>query len=108
MPNTTAHTEKLNEALAHLNEAARERREELQTLVANKYTDLGAAFGGAARASGTWVKEQSRQVADKAKLAAGTVDRSARRYPWRYVGGAAAGGLLLGFLLGRTGKRTTV
>ena len=43
-----ASTEKLNEALAHLNEAAKERREELQTLLAEKYTDLKAAFGGAA------------------------------------------------------------
>ena len=107
MPNTEARTEKLNEALAHLNEAAKERREELQTLVADKYTDLRSAFGGAAQASGRWVKEHGREVADTAKLAAVTVDRSARRYPWRYVGGAAASGLLLGFLLGRTGKRTT-
>ncbi len=101
MTHAAANTEKLNEALAHLNEAARERREDLQKLIAEKYTDLKAAFGGAAHASADWVKEQGREAGDTAKLAASTVDHSVRKHPWYYVGGAALGGLLLGFLLGR-------
>lgn len=101
MTQTAASTEKLNEALAHLNEAAKDRREELQTLLAGKYTDLKAAFGGAAHASADWMKEQGKEVGDTAKLAASTVDHSVRKHPWYYVGGAALGGLLLGFLLGR-------
>ena len=101
MIHTAASTEKLNEALAHLNEAAKERREEVQTLLAEKYTDLGAALGGAAHASGDWFKEQGREVGDTARLAAGTVDHSVRKHPWYYIGGAAVGALLLGFLLGR-------
>ncbi len=101
MTQSTASTEKLNEALAHLNEAAKERREELNKLMAGKYTDLKSALGGAAGASADWVKEQGKEVGDTAKLAASTVDRSAHMHPWYYVGGAALGGLLLGFLLGR-------
>ena len=101
MTQTAAGTEKLNEALAHLNEAAKERREELQALLAGKYTDLKAAVGGAANASADWMKEQGKEVGDTAKLAASTVDHSVRKHPWYYVGGAALGGLLLGFLLGR-------
>jgi len=101
MTHTTASTEKLNEALAHLNEAAKERREDVQKLLAEKYTDLRSAFGGAAHASADWVREQGREVGDTAKLAASTVDHSVRKHPWYYVGGAALGGLLLGFLLGR-------
>ena len=67
MVNTRATSESLNEALAHLNEATKERRQEVQKLVDEKYTDLKSAFGGAARATGGWVKEQSKEVADRAK-----------------------------------------
>jgi ElaB/YqjD/DUF883 family membrane-anchored ribosome-binding protein len=101
MIHAAASTEKLNEALAHLNEAAKERRDDLQKLIAEKYTDLGAAFGGAAGASAKWFKEQGREVGDTAKLAASTVDHSVRKHPWYYVGGAAVGGLLIGLLIGR-------
>lgn len=101
MTQTTASTQKLDEALAHLNEAAKGRREELNKLISERYTDLKSALGGAAGVSADWVKEQGREVGDAAKLAASTVDRSAHVHPWYYVGGAALGGLLLGFLLGR-------
>ncbi|MFO7638822.1 MAG: hypothetical protein R6X14_05945 [bacterium] len=93
--------EKLDEALAHLNEAAKERRGDLQKLLSEKYTDLWSAFGGAAHASANWVGEQGREVGETAKLAASTVNHSVRKHPWFYVGGAAAGGLLLGLLVGR-------
>jgi ElaB/YqjD/DUF883 family membrane-anchored ribosome-binding protein len=103
MIHTAASTEKLNEALAHLNEAAKERREELQTLLAEKYTDLRSALGVAANASADWMKEQGREVGDSAKLAASTVDHSIRKHPWYYIGGAALGGLLIGLLI--SGRR---
>jgi len=105
MSNTKAGTEMLNEALAHVNEVAKERREDVKKLVEEKYTDLGSAFGGAANASADWVKEQGREVGDKTKLAAKTVSRSARIHPWYYVGGAAATGLLVGMLVGRRTAR---
>ena len=99
MTNTRAGSEMLHESLAHLNEASKERRDEIQKLLDEKYTDLKSAFGGAARASAGWVKEQSREVGDTAVLAANTVDQSVRRYPWAYVGGAAVSGLLIGLLV---------
>lgn len=101
MTNTGATSESLNEALAHLNEASKERREEIKKLVDEKYTDLKHAFGGAARATGGWVKEQGTEVADTAKLTASVVDKSVRKYPWAYVGGAAATGFLVGLLVSR-------
>lgn len=101
MANTNESTMKLDEALAHLNEAARERRGELNKLLTDKYTDLKSALGGAAGASAQWVKEQSREAGDAAKLAANTVDNSAHQHPWYFIGGAAVGALVLGFLLGR-------
>jgi len=105
MIHAAAGTEKLNEALAHLNEAAKERREELQRLLAEKYTDLRAAIGGAAGASANWMKEGGREVGETAKVAASAVDHSLRKHPWYYVGGAAVGGLLLGLLIGRPRRR---
>ncbi|MFO7675665.1 MAG: hypothetical protein R6X12_05080 [bacterium] len=93
--------EKLDEALAHLNEAARERREELRKLLTEKYTDLWSALGGAAHASADWVGEQGKEVGATARVAATTVDHSVRKHPWYYVGGAAATGLLIGLLARR-------
>ncbi len=101
MAHAAATEESLNAAMAHLNEAARERREEVRKLLAEKYTDLRSAFGGAAQASADWMKEQGREAADTAKLAASTMDHSVHKHPWYYVGGAAVGALVLGFLLGR-------
>ncbi len=100
---TTARTgnESLHEALAHLNEAAKESREEIQKLVNERYTNLKHAFTGAAQASASWAKEQGTEVADKAKLTATAVDKSVHRNPWAYVGGAAATGFVLGLLIGR-------
>jgi ElaB/YqjD/DUF883 family membrane-anchored ribosome-binding protein len=101
MAHTPENTMKLDEALAQLNDAARERRGELSKLLTEKYTDLKSALGVAAGASADWVKEQGREAGEAAKLAATTVDQSAHKHPWYYVGGAAVGALILGFLLGR-------
>jgi ElaB/YqjD/DUF883 family membrane-anchored ribosome-binding protein len=103
MTQAAASTEKLNEALAHLNEAAKESREELQTLLAGKYTDLKAALGSAAHTSADWVNEKGKEAGDSAKLAASTVDDSVRKHPWYYIGGAALGGLVIGLLI--SGRR---
>ena len=101
MAHTAASTESLHEALGHLNEAAKESREEIQKLVNEKYTNLKSTFTGAAHASADWVKEQGTEAADRAKLTAVAVDKSVHRNPWAYVGGAAATGFVLGLLIGR-------
>ncbi len=103
MTHTAASTEKLHEALAHLNEAAKESREELQSLLSGKYTDLKAALGSAAHTSADWAKEKGKEAGDTAKLAASTVDHSVRTHPWYYIGGAALGGLVIGLLI--SGRR---
>lgn len=101
MSTTRAGSESLHQALAHLNEAAKESREEIQKLVNERYTNLKHAFSGAAQASAGWVKEQGAEVADRAKMTATAVDKSVHRNPWAYVGGAAATGFVIGLLVGR-------
>ena len=103
--NTTASTEKLNEALAQLNEAAREKRDELRVMIGEKYADLKTALGDATHASVGWVTKEGEMVADTAKNAAKTTGRSVHKHPWYYIGGAAVGGLVLGLLLHGRGRR---
>ena len=99
MTHTTHSADKLHEALALLNEAAKEKREEVQRLIAEKYTDLTSVLGDAAQASGHWLKKEGNLVADTAKEAASTADESVRKHPFYYIGGAAAVALILGLLL---------
>jgi ElaB/YqjD/DUF883 family membrane-anchored ribosome-binding protein len=101
MANTKVAGDSLHEALAHLNDLSKERQEDVRKLVNEKYTDLRDAFGGAAQASAGWFKEQKREVTEKAKVGATAVDKHVRKYPWHYVGGAAAAGFLTGMLVGR-------
>jgi len=101
MAHTAASTESLHEALAHLNEAAKESRDEIRKLVNEKYTNVRDTIAGAAQTSAGWVKEQGMEAADKARMTATAVDKSVHSNPWAYVGGAAATGFVLGLLIGR-------
>jgi ElaB/YqjD/DUF883 family membrane-anchored ribosome-binding protein len=101
MSQTTTSNEKLHEAMTLLNEAAHEKREELQALLGEKYSDLRSVLDDAAQASTGWVKHTGEAVVGTARKAASNVNDSVHDNPWPYIGGAALGGLILGFLLGR-------
>jgi len=93
---------RIEEALAMLNAVARDHKAELQTAMENKYADLSSVV----KAFTDKVKSQASEKFDDAKHEVGEIatgiDKSAHRNPWGYVGGAAAAGLVLGFLLGRS------
>lgn len=107
--NNHASAKKFEEALQLLNEAAREKKDEIQNLLNNKYSDIQSLIRTTAKSK---VAEMGRyrevaeealgESAEKLKGAAEDVDKKVRENPWPYVGGAALAALLLGFIMGNS------
>jgi ElaB/YqjD/DUF883 family membrane-anchored ribosome-binding protein len=76
--------DKLSDALELLKEASRDKQVELSELVGDFIDNA---------------KHARDKAVQKAKHAANQVDRSAHDNPWPYIGGAALGGFLIGFLI---------
>ena len=108
-------SEKISEALKLLEEAATQKKDELRNIMSDKYTHLRnvivetenslvkslSAAGKHAVEAAAHAKDVS---VEKAREVAGNVDKHVHRNPWPYIGGAAAIGLLLGYVLGRNRK----
>lgn len=84
---------KISEALELLNEAAREKKDELKGLMANQYSDIREAM------SANLV-----QGKEKVMAIASDVDERVHKDPWVYIAGTAAASLLLGYLMGAKRK----
>lgn len=102
---------KITEALELLNEAAKEKKDELKGLFTDKYSHIKHALEAGA--------EQGKQIFDKAKHLtqdaivvgkekikefAGEADKKVHENPWPYIAGAAAVSLLVGYVLGSKRK----
>ena len=105
---TKQETQKINEALELLNEAAREKKEDLTKTVSNKYGDLKNALlemetdlEGKARQSTQRLNELKEAAAERARETARQVDQKAHEDPWKALGWSVAGAFVVGFLLGR-------
>ena len=104
-------TDKINDALKVLDEAAKENKEQLIQATAGKFDSLKCAIidekgfkervALAAQKAADLAARVKEASAEKAKEIAGAVDKSVRENPWPYIGGVAVGALLLGFILGR-------
>jgi ElaB/YqjD/DUF883 family membrane-anchored ribosome-binding protein len=98
---------KFEEALHLLNEAAREKKDEIQQLLGDKFTHIRSAIEEVAdrgRDRYNRVREVAEEAiefgGEKARRAASEVDEKVKQNPWPYIGGVAMGALLLGFILG--------
>ncbi len=109
---TLTGNEKISEALKLLEEAARDKKDELRNLMTNKYANLKAAVSDTehdikeslaiARQRAAEALAKAKEVGGaKAKELAGDVDENVRKYPWPYIGGTALAALLIGYILGR-------
>lgn len=104
--------EKIAEALKLLEEAARDKKDELRTLLTTKYTQLKnvvveteqslAQQLAATKKRTLEAVSHAREVSEeKVKEVAHEVDRHVHEKPWPYIGGVAVVALLLGYILGR-------
>jgi ElaB/YqjD/DUF883 family membrane-anchored ribosome-binding protein len=99
-------------ALKLLEEAAKQKKDELRTVMSDKYTNLKslimesesslmkslATAKDQAIEATTRVKEVS---VEKAREIARDVDKDVHQNPWPYIAGTAVVGVLLGYILGR-------
>ena len=102
---------KFEEALQLLNEAARDKKEEIQNLLGNKYSEIRELleetaskqkknFAQARRVAEDWMEEGGEQVREVVE----DIDDKVHENPWPYIGGVAIGALLLGFILGSSSR----
>jgi ElaB/YqjD/DUF883 family membrane-anchored ribosome-binding protein len=112
MTTTTASSEKISEALRLLEEAAKEKKDELRHLASEKYTHLKEALVDTEHAAAEALSAAQKRAVEalvhakdvseeKIKKAASAVDHQVHANPWPYIGGTAVVALLFGYILGR-------
>ena len=110
-----ASNEKLSEALRILEEAAKQKKDDLKSIMSDKYTNLRDFIVetehslvkslSAAGKHAVEAAEHAKEVSiEKAQEIAHDVDKNVHRNPWPYIAGTAAIGVLLGYILGRNNK----
>src|SRR5450631_3582268 len=102
---------KISEALELLNEAAKEKKDELKGLMANRYSHIREAMTSGVehgkdvlKHAQDITKEAIVEGSQKAKEIAGDVDKRVRKDPWVYIAGTAVASLLLGYFMGNRRK----
>lgn len=104
MNTTTTGNEKIAEALRLLDEAAKDKKHELQSLMTNQYSHLKGAVVEAGLGLGSMATRVRDESVEKAKQAASDVDKHVHDHPWPYIGGVAITALLVGYIMGRNRK----
>jgi ElaB/YqjD/DUF883 family membrane-anchored ribosome-binding protein len=108
-------SEKIAEALKLLEEAALQKKDELKSVMSDKYTHLKSVIVEAESSLVKSLAEAKKHAVEaaahakdvgveKAKEIAHDVDKNVHHNPWAYIGGTAVVGLLLGYILGRNRK----
>ena len=102
---------KITEALELLNEAAKEKKDELQGLFTDQYSHIKQVMVAGADQGKQFV-DKARHLAqdaivegeEKIKEVASEADKRVHKDPWPYIAGAAVVSLLLGYLMGSKHK----
>ena len=101
-------TTTIQEALTLLDEAAREKKDDIGELVAGKYEALKEAFLGVEADVADKAKQGSERLSElkdaateRVKDAAHLIDKKVHQDPWMTLGLPILGALAIGFLLGR-------
>ncbi len=105
------HNGKIAEALTLLNEAAKQKKEEVQKLLSHKYSDIRNVLEEKIE-EGREKFEEFKEAAEdvihdgqvRLKKASREADREVHKNPWKYLGIAAGCALVAGFLMGRASK----
>ena len=92
--------EKISDALELLNEAAKEKKNELKSLMSNKYSHIREAMAVGLEHTQEAIVHGKEKVIE----IAGDVDKRVHKDPWVYIAGTAAASLLLGYLMGSKRK----
>ncbi len=102
---TNNSSKKIDEALQLLNEAARDKKEEVQRLFTDKYSHVKNALREVTIKNKEIVDRAIQEGEEKIKEVVADVDQKVRSNPWPYIGGVALGALLLGYILGNSKDR---
>lgn len=105
--------EKISAALQLLSEAAKEKKDDIRTMISEKYVNLKEIVGGAGTTlSDSWQMTKSKVMeaaagakavsSEKIQNVAKTVDDNVHRSPWPYLGGVAVSALMMGYFMGRS------
>jgi len=108
-------SENIAAALKLLEETAKQKKDELRTLMSDKYTNLRSLLlegEGSLMESLTAAKDHAFEAAtdvkdagvEKARELARDVDTGVHQSPWPYIAGSAMVGVLLGCILSRSRK----
>ena len=102
-------SENIAAALKLLEEVAKQKKDELRTLMSDKYKNLRSLImedESSLMESLTTAKDHALEAAsvEKAREIARDVDKSVHQNPWPYIAGSAVVGVLLACILGRSRK----
>ncbi len=103
---------KISEALDLLEEAAKEKKDDITEMLASKYANLREAIVGASKVTGVAAEDAAARAKEalghaydvsreKVKQTADVVDAQVHSTPWPFVGGVALLSLMFGYILGR-------